>query len=126
MEKFSFETFTNLMKIDLNRAIEYRDNCHASLKKDNEDPQVVEFSEEKEIKWEENQENILEVNPDDFTWDNEEIETIIEEVIIKEETQTIEFTREELIEKLQEAKIFIPPKIKDETLLKKCIENNLI
>ena len=43
-----------------------------------------------------------------------------------EETQKVEFTRADLIEKLEKAGITYVKTSKDDTLLKKCIENNLL
>lgn len=59
---------------------------------------------------------------------NNDIVEVKEEIRAKivEENSNIEFTREDLISKLETAGIKYMPNSKDETLLKKCIENNLI
>lgn len=132
--KFDFQTFTNLMKMSPAKALEYRDNCH-NYKEPTEN----------EAKVTKNDEN-TEYNPDDFTEDDEiwdisnetenndvvvveEEKTVEKEVEIVEkveETQNVEFTREDLIKKLTEAGVKVHPATKDNTLLKKAIENNLI
>ena len=57
-------------------------------------------------------------------------ETVVEETIkeeVKEETkEEVEITREQLIEKLENAKIVYAKNSKTETLVKKAIENNLL
>jgi hypothetical protein len=50
----------------------------------------------------------------------------LENVSFKEIKETVDFTKEDLISKLKEAKIPYHWNSKDETLLKLCIENNLI
>lgn len=108
-EQFHYETFVNLMTVSPQRALEYRDRCHNLIKEDKQVKEVKEIKEEiKEVKtdW-------IELNPDDFTEDEED------------EVKT-EFTREDLINKLNTAWIKFVASSKDETLLKKCIENNLI
>jgi len=47
-------------------------------------------------------------------------------VLVEKDLDNIEFTRADLIEKLNTAWIKFMPNSKDETLLKKCVENNLI
>lgn len=110
--EFNFQTFTNLMTISPERAMKYRDECHQAMKKEvkEETQEVIE-----PIITPKNNIDTIEYNPDDFTEDEEETQ--------EEKT---EFTREDLISKLKNANIKYMPNSKDETLLKKCIENNLI
>jgi hypothetical protein len=104
-EKFFFETFTNLMTISPAKALEYRDRCHQSLIEENQTKQEEIIEEKSTLK---EDVNWLEIRVDDFTEDE------------------VEFTRADLIEKLNTAWIKFMPNSKDETLLQKCITNNLI
>lgn len=79
--------------------------------------------EKNSIKWLiSNETEISEVNVVEEEKTAEKVEEIEEET---QEEQT-EFTRDDLIKKLTEAGIKVHPATKDETLLKKAIENNLI
>lgn len=110
-EKFHFETFTNLMTISPVRALEYRDRCHKWLIEETKEEAIKEEATQVKTELKEDV-NWLEIKVDDFTDDEEET--------------PVEFTRADLIEKLTNAKITFHPNSKDDTLLKKCIENNLI
>lgn len=57
---------------------------------------------------------------------NNDIIEVKEEIKAEIVDNNIEFTREDLVSKLETAGIKYMPNSKDETLLKKCIENNLI
>lgn len=121
---FDFETFTNLMIQSPERAFAYRDNCHKTTKTaeiwaitidkisddlvigNNENSSILDnISEEKITNL------VIEWEYDDFT---------------EEETEPVTFTREDLENKLNSANITFQKNCKDDTLLKKCIENNLI
>jgi len=144
---FDFNIFTNLMTMSPERAMKYRDECH---KKTISQVKEIKIEKKEEIieKPVNNIENI-DYNPDDFTEDDEnedlsnditsddtntkedEKTSIIEEKKedILENTENswnIEFTRADLIEKLENAGITYVKTSKDETLLKKCIDNNLL
>jgi hypothetical protein len=97
-QKFDFEMFTSLMASSPKRALEYRDKCHEWLIKKEEVVEETIVTETTED-W---------INVDDFTEDE------------------VEFTRADLIEKLNTAWIKFMPNSKDETLLQKCITNNLM
>lgn len=104
-EKFSFELFTSLMTSSPAKAFAYRESCSNSKEVKEE---IKEEVKAKEL--------TNEINPDDFTEDDEEE--------VKEEK--IEFNRDDLIAMLNKADIKFATNSKDETLLKKCLENNLI
>lgn len=124
MAIWKHSTFVKFFKKDPLKAFQYRKDC---LGIEIPEEYLEKINPEVEIN------EVLENINTDKDWEPEVLETLevatdtegIEEVV-SEETQPIEFTREELIEKLKSANIFVPPKIKDDTLLKKCIENNLI
>ena len=112
MEKFYFETFVNLMATSPKKAIEYRDRCHQNTKSNAEVEQINE-----RVSIEKNEEvTSTGVDPKDFTEDEDEVK----------DGEKVDFTREDLISKLKKASITVNPRSKDETLLRKCIENNLI
>ena len=124
---FDFNTFTNLMTLNPERAMKYRDECHQTIKTQVKE-QKVDTKEENTENSTNNIENI-DYNPDDFTEDDE-IEDLSNDNssndIDVQKEEKIEFTRADLIAKLENAGITYVKTSKDETLLRKCIENNLL
>lgn len=107
---FSFETFQNIWRQQGQKKAEsYRDSFKTPKTSDLSNETIAEDTTQAEVV----------ENPSDEV----EIETKSEEV---EKTDTVEFTREDLEKKLNDAGVKFSHLAKDETLLKKCIENNLI
>jgi Fe2+ transport system protein B len=64
-----------------------------------------------------------------FTWNVDQDRVLNKSLftfLFEEETEPVTFTREDLENKLNSANISFQKNCKDDTLLKKCIENNLI
>ena len=96
MAKFSYETFQNLFRNSPEKAFAYRDG----------------------LKTQETATTIKETTKED---------TIQAEVVENtSEAEQVSFTRADLEQKLKDAGIKFSHLSKDETLLQKCIENNLI
>lgn len=116
MQSFDHRTYTNLLKQSSELGKQYRIDC---------------WLEKKVVTKEESNKNATEEvkNIAAIDWKVTEEETSNTEIIedkISEDTENVEFTKEDLITKLKDAKIKFHPNSKDETLLKKCIENNII
>ena len=105
------KTFVNFFKSSPRKAYEYRRDALW-----NEIPDEYKTDEEKGIK----------ISIDEVIEMVEEKELEVDTVETIEPVEPIEFTKEDLQAKLKEAGINFSPNAGSETLLKRCIENNLV
>lgn len=113
MKQFDHKTYVRLMRESWDLALQYRKDCGLLQETPKTAPISNDTSSQDTTQAEETKNTSEEVKN----------ETKIDEV---EKNDAIEFTREDLEKKLTDAGVKFSHLAKDETLLKKCIENNLI